>query len=89
MTNYELRALDFIRDRLTATGVAPTREEIAAKLGFAAKSTAARLVDSLERQGLIIREAHRARNIRLPGAPVLTIVPTEELRAELARRGDL
>lgn len=86
MTRMEVIALDFIRERIARRASAPTLDEIAGHCGWAAKSTAARLVESLERQGLLIREPHKARNIRLPDAPALTIVPTEALRAELARR---
>ncbi len=87
MTPHEIRALDFIRERIAATACAPTLQEIAHELGFAAKSTAARIVDSLVWQGHLIRDPHKARNLRLTDTPPLTAVPTEALLAELARRG--
>ncbi len=86
MTPLEIRTLDFVRERIASTACAPTLEEIAAALGFASKSSARRLVDGLVRQGLLIRDPHRARNLSLPAAPLLTVVATADLEAELRRR---
>ncbi len=86
MTPHELQALDFIRERVAATGCAPTLDEIAARFGWTAKSSAHRLTDSLVRQGMLIRDPHKARNLTLPDAPSLALVPTSALESELARR---
>lgn len=86
MTRFEQQGLDFIRDRIVATGIAPTLDEISAELGWSAKSSAHRVVDSLIRQGLLVREPHKARNLQLADVPPLGAVPTQALQSELARR---
>lgn len=86
LTPLELRALDFIRDRFSATGLAPTLEEIAAALGLHARSSAHRIVESLVRHGLLIKTAARVRGLALADGPRLFTVPTAALRAEMSRR---
>jgi len=69
-------------------GVAPTVREIQAQLGLASPSGPSRLLDSLERQGLIAREPSRGRNIRLTRPPAdLATVSDAEIYAEAVRRG--
>jgi hypothetical protein len=86
LTPLEIRALDFIRNRISVTGTAPTLEELCGGMGWAAKSTAHRIVESLVRQGLLIKTAARLRGLALADGPQLSTVPTAALRAELARR---
>ncbi|SKB26881.1 LexA family protein [Sphingopyxis flava] len=88
MTRKELRVLDFIRENIVTAGCAPTLDEIAAHLGMTAKSSAHRIVESLVRQGALVREPHKARNVLLADVPLLTAVPSQVLRDELARRGE-
>lgn len=87
LTPNELRALDFIRDRISAQGTAPTLEEIADALGMYSRSNAHRIVESLVRHGLLIKAPGRLRGLALAAGPRLFNVPTDALRAELARRG--
>lgn len=87
MTLAEIRALDFIRDRIVTTQVAPTLEELCAAMGWKAKSTAHRVVTSLVWQGMVVRKYGSKRALALADAPKLAIVPTADLQAELARRG--
>lgn len=87
MTLAEIRALDFIRDRIVATQVTPTLEELCAAMGWKAKSTAHRVVTSLVWQGMLVRKRASKRALALADAPKLAVVPTGDLRAELARRG--
>lgn len=69
-------------------GVAPTVREMQAELGLSSPSGPSRLLDSLERQGLITREAGRGRNLKLTRPQVdLSAVPDEALIAEYSRRG--
>jgi SOS-response transcriptional repressor LexA len=69
-------------------GVSPTVREIQSHLGMTSPSGPARLLDALERQGLIARFPNRARNIRLTRPPAdLAAVPDAEIRAEAIRRG--
>lgn len=86
MTAAEQRVLSFIRDRIEQTGLAPTVQEIADHIGAASKSSAARAVDSLIAQQLLIRTPQRTRGLALPDLPNLDTVPTSALRAALARR---
>jgi SOS-response transcriptional repressor LexA len=86
MTTYEIRTLDFIRERKVTTQVSPTLDEICAHMGWAAKSTAHRVVTELVRQGLLIRKTASKRGLELPDMPKLAAVSTADLRAELARR---
>lgn len=86
LTPTELKVLDFIRERIARQGFAPTLEEIAARFGWAAKSSAYRVVDALVGLGLLIKTPVRKRGLALAGGPVLSSVPTAALRAELARR---
>lgn len=53
--------------RMTAAGVPPTFEEIAFELDLASKSSAHRLVNSLQARGLIEYDRRRARSIRILG----------------------
>lgn len=87
MTLAEIRALDFIRDRIVTTQVPPTLEELCAAMGWKAKSTAHRVVTSLVWQGMVVRKYGSKRALALADAPKLAIVPTADLQAELARRG--
>lgn len=86
MTPLELKALDYIRERV-ALGVPPTLDEISNHTGICSKSHAHRVVTSLELQGKLSRMPHRARGLTLGDQPDLTAAPTEQLKAELARRG--
>lgn len=86
LTPCELRALDFIRDRIAATGSAPTYQEISTEMGWRAKSGAHRVVDSLIRAGVLVRRPNTLRGLALVDGPRLFTVPTAALRAELARR---
>lgn len=87
MTPRQVEVLDFIRDRITQAGFAPTYREISAQLGTT-KSNAYRYVGQLERAGKLRRSDHIDRGIELLDERVdLRTVDTELLRAELARRG--
>jgi hypothetical protein len=85
MTPQQLAVLDFIRNRLEETGVAPTYDEIMQRFGFASRSRAHRCVGALIQAGKLKRRAHSPRGLSLPNAS-LTGVPTGALAAELMRR---
>lgn len=87
MTPRQVEVLDFIRDRITGAGFAPTYQEIGARFDTT-KANAHRYVEQLERAGKVRRLPNRDRGIELSGDTVdLLTVDTELLRAELARRG--
>lgn len=87
MTPVQIKALDFIRDRITATGVSPSYGEIADAIGGGSKSHAFRAVGELVDDGLLYRgRTGQRRSLRLPEGSIFT-VPTVTLLAELRRRG--
>ena len=86
MTPYQLKVLDFVRARIEARGISPTYDEIRRELGHKSKSSTARIVDALVRQGHLHRQSGRHHGLSL-AARSLAQVPTADLRAELARRG--
>jgi SOS-response transcriptional repressor LexA len=85
MSRLRLAVLDFVREEIAATGCAPSYREIQRRFGRRSPSSAHAAVSSLVEDGLLIRVPGRDRGLRLPGAD-LRAVPTESLRAELARR---
>jgi SOS-response transcriptional repressor LexA len=86
MTPRQVKLLDFIRSRLEETSVAPTYAEMAAQIG-GTRSNAHQTVTDLESAGHIKRTGNSRRNLVLV-APYRSLidVPTNALRAELARR---
>ena len=87
MTPLELKVLDYVRERV-ASGVPPTLEQIGVQaMGGAVKSNAYRVVSSLVSQGKLSRQRGKTRGIALADQPDLTAASTEQLKAELARRG--
>lgn len=79
LTRKQHQLLTFINERLNATGVAPSFDEMKDALGLKSKSGIHRLITGLEERGFIRRLAHRARALevlRLPdetGVGVATI----------------
>lgn len=69
MTLKERQCLNLIR-ALTVDGVAPSYDAIAAGLGLKSKSGVHRLIESLERQGRVVRDPRRARSLRIVGKPL-------------------
>lgn len=86
MTPFQLRALDFVRDRITELGFSPTVTEIARHLGVSYAS-AHQAISALVRGGSLEREPHKQRGLRMPGTIDLRQAATTDLRLELARRG--
>lgn len=86
MTPKQAKLLDFIRDRLEATGVAPSYTEMSVYMGNT-RSNCHLMVDRLAREGKLKRVGNADRNLRLASPwRSLNDVPTGALRAELARR---
>jgi len=73
LTSKQHQLLIFIRDRLEATGISPSFEEMKAALNLRSKSGIHRLITALEERGFIRRLPHRARALevlRLPESAV-------------------
>jgi SOS-response transcriptional repressor LexA len=88
MTPRQLEALDFVRDRITLAGFAPTVREIGRHLGVSSLSSVARLLEGLSDAGHIRLAGGRHRGIELTGQPDLRTASLDAIRAELARRGE-
>ncbi len=78
LTAQQQALLSFIHDRLNATGVSPSFDEMKAALKLKSKSGIHRLVSALEERGFIRRLPNRARAvevIRLPQPPLSALKP--------------
>ncbi|MDP5239563.1 transcriptional repressor LexA [Uliginosibacterium sp. 31-16] len=65
LTRRQQEILDFIRDRIAADGMPPTRVEISAAFGFASPNAAESHLRALAQKGVIRLESGSARGIRL------------------------
>lgn len=86
MTEKEKELLEFISERIEATGIAPTFTEMGEAMGIASKSSIMQRVEGLIAQGYLVRRERVRRGLAL-ATPNLARVPTSHLRAELERRG--
>ncbi len=69
LTKKQHELLSFIHQRLNATGVAPSFDEMKAALNLKSKSGIHRLITALEERGFIRRLAHRARALEVLKLP--------------------
>jgi repressor LexA len=69
LTEKQHQLLMFIDERLSASGVAPSFEEMKNALGLHSKSGVHRLVKALEERGFIRRLPHRARALEILRLP--------------------
>ncbi|HAS22084.1 MAG TPA: repressor LexA, partial [Idiomarina loihiensis] len=67
LTPRQSEILELIKDNLHATGMPPTRAEIAHKLGFRSANSAEEHLKALARKGVIEILPGRSRGIRLVG----------------------
>ena len=78
LTARQQQILDWIRGHMEATGMPPTRAEIAAGLGFSTASSAEDHLQALARKGAIELTPGAARGLRLrdlPGIPIQGSLP--------------
>ena len=78
LTPRQQQILDWIRGHLQATGMPPTRAEIAAGLGFSTASSAEDHLQALAKKGALELTPGTARGLRLkdiPGMPVQGSLP--------------
>lgn len=78
LTRKQHELLTFIHEKLEATGISPSFEEMKEALDLRSKSGIHRLITALEERGFIRRLAHRARAlevIKLPEAKTATKKP--------------
>jgi repressor LexA len=91
LTKKQRELLMFINQRLTATGVSPSFDEMKDALCLKSKSGIHRLVGGLEERGFIRRLPHRARALEVVKLPEESAVaaPTERARfSPTVIRGD-
>jgi repressor LexA len=91
LTRKQHELLMFINQRLTATGVSPSFDEMKDALNLRSKSGIHRLISGLEERGFIRRLAHRARALEVIKLPEESAVagPAEKSRfSPTVIRGD-
>ncbi|MEL6287475.1 MAG: transcriptional repressor LexA [Pseudomonadota bacterium] len=69
LTNKQRDLLAFIHERMTATGVPPSYDEMKVALDLKSKSGIHRLIGALEERGFIRRLPHRARALEVVKLP--------------------
>src|SRR5271168_4697033 len=75
LTRKQHQLLLFINQRLNATGVCPSFEEMKDALGLKSKSGIHRLISGLEERGFLKRLPHRARALEVVKLPEETAAP--------------
>lgn len=86
LTPRQRHLLAFLTDEAEA-GRSPSFDEMADAIGFASKSGVARLIEALEQRGHVRRHPNRARAIEIIPQDPFHGVTTDDLIAELTRRG--
>src|SRR5438045_7563284 len=76
LTKKQHELLMFINQRLAATGVAPSFDEMKDALRLRSKSGIHRLISGLEERGFIRRLPHRARALEVVKLPGESAAPT-------------
>jgi repressor LexA len=79
LTKKQHELLMFINQRLTATGVAPSFDEMKDALNLRSKSGIHRLIGGLEERGFIRRLPHRARALEVVKLPEESAAPARRL----------
>jgi len=89
MTPKQRELLDYIEGYLRLHRYSPSFAEMVEAMGVASKSRVFKMTAALIEQGYLVRIAagNRARNL-VPARPELKAFSDQELRAELARRGE-
>src|ERR1700733_4463669 len=91
LTRKQHELLMFINQRLTATGVSPSFDEMKDALNLRSKSGIHRLISGLEERGFIRRLAHRARALEVIKLPDEVAIPAPAERSRFSPtviRGD-
>src|SRR5919107_2528741 len=81
LTKKQHELLMFINQRLTATGVAPSFDEMKDALNLRSKSGIHRLISGLEERGFIRRLPHRARALEVVKLPEESAAPAPGSRS--------
>jgi repressor LexA len=81
LTKKQHELLMFINQRLAATGVAPSFDEMKDALNLRSKSGIHRLISGLEERGFIRRLPHRARALEVTRLPEASAAPASAVAA--------
>jgi repressor LexA len=84
LTRKQHELLMFINQRLTATGVSPSFDEMKDALNLRSKSGIHRLISGLEERGFIRRLAHRARALEVIKLPEESAAPGSSERGRFS-----
>jgi len=87
LTKKQHELLVFINQRLRATGVAPSFDEMKDALNLRSKSGIHRLISGLEERGFIRRLPHRARALEVVKLPEESAAPASGTPSAEAERG--
>ena len=87
LTRKQHELLVFINQRLRATGVAPSFDEMKDALNLRSKSGIHRLISGLEERGFIRRLPHRARALEVVKLPEESAAPASGTPSAEAERG--
>lgn len=87
LTEQQHRLRDFIIEFIAANGIAPSVREMSEHFDFIGVGNIHRLLGALVERGAIRRIPNRARAIEIIEPDALHNVTTDELVAELTRRG--
>src|SRR5215469_14269331 len=80
LTRKQHELLMFINQRLTATGVSPSFDEMKDALNLRSKSGIHRLISGLQERGFIRRLPHRARALEVVRLPEQSAIPLARAR---------
>ena len=81
LTRKQQELLTLINQRLEATGISPSFEEMKEALGLRSKSGVHRLIVGLEERGFIRRLPHRARALEVLRLPESTGAAAKAMRS--------
>ena len=87
LTKKQHELLIYINQRLAATGVAPSFDEMKDALNLRSKSGIHRLISGLEERGFIRRLPHRARALEVTKLPEESAAPSLGANGGMAERG--
>ncbi len=73
LTPKQKKIAEYIKDYLAQTGYPPAQEEIARAFGFRSLGTVQNYLNRLEREGVIARDRHAARGMRLLPVPTAAV----------------
>lgn len=82
LTVRQAEVVAFVQDRIGRNGIAPSYEEIAAKLGVRSRGNVNRLVNELVERGALVRLPGKAKSLALPESigAAWVLKPLPELR---------